>query len=145
MDGIIFADFFAFFAANAAGITCFSGVGAFVVAGAANNDLDGFGDDPDLPAWTDLGTKATAFAQMRPDGGDPIFDANRVVGADLGAVTDSEAALGALGISCEMAVGGDAGIDSTVIVLSGGGRVVSAAGDVGNLRNNRLLFPLHHF
>ena len=81
---------------------------------------------------------------MRPDGGDPIFDANRVVGADLGSVTDSEAALGALGISCEMAVGGDAGIDSTVIVLSGGGRVVSAAGDVGNLRNNRLLFPLHH-
>ncbi len=142
-NSIVFTNFFAFFTADAAPTAGFSGVGAFVVAGTADDHPDRSGNDPDLPAGADLGTKAAAYAQVRSDTGNAVFDADGTVGTNLGAVADPKTALGTHGIACVVTVGSHTGVDAAVIVFSGHRRVFTAAGNVSDLGNNDLFFPLH--
>ena len=105
LNGAGLTDLFTLFAADTAMAAGFSGIDTLVLVAAADNDLNRSGNDLYLLAGTYLCANAAADAQMRLHTGYAVFNADCAMRTYLCAVTDTEAAVIALGIAGIQALG----------------------------------------
>ena len=145
LNGTGLTDLFALFAADTAMAAGLSGINALVLVAAADNDLNRSGNDLNLLAGTYLCTNAAADTQMGLYTGYAVFNADCAAGTCLCTVTDTEAAVIALGIAGVQTLGSRAGLNTTVIMFHGHVGSFTAAGHICNFRDNSLLLKAHDF
>ena len=110
-------------------------VGTFFIVAAHHDGFYSLWHDVDQLHGAGLCTQTAANAQMRLDGGNPIFHADGVVRADGSAVTDAKAAVIALCVAGIQGCSSLAATDATIVMLHGHIGFFSAAGNIGNLRH----------
>ena len=122
-------------------------LGAFVVAGAFNNNAGGVVDKVDNMIGTGFGAKSAADTFSGVDFGNSLFlaDGYGITGTYIYAIAVAEAGEGTVAVTRKGHICRYAGFNSVINVLSFRGKTGAVAGYVGNLLYNVTCCKTHNF
>lgn len=132
-DGTAGAFPFTFLAANAAGLTGFSGIGTLIVVAAVNDEPDIFRDDMDQMVGAFFCAKTTADTKIQINFGKAVLDVNGTVGTHRHTVAIAKAAVGAQGVTGKEQVGSRTAANTNIFMAMVHIFGAAAAGNISDL------------